>query len=393
MIKKYSILFFLLPLFLRWLLPSSLELKLVVDILGFPFFFPDISYFIGLFNLKSSLNVPIHIRFSFFLLLLCSLIGMFVNEYNERLYYIFGSQWFFLALYMIMYKRLYLPIPYSIKLLTIVVFIILGLEVILYSVGILQYEGIGSNELSGIMRISTTIGAPTGTSCILLMLGGLIFTRFIEEMKYKYMFFIFWVVVILITNSRGSIFALLIFSGIYYWRLFNSISISKKIGLLFLLLGSYYCIENTSVYNAFVERMDLKQQSNEFDSGRLIRIDDTLSKIEGNEFFGVGNGNVFAAKELRTNFPSIFQGAPHNFYIVFLAEQGFIGFLFFLIILVGILRLLFVGGFDELTILLFLIFLIPMNTESIFIHNEYLMLLALMILLRLNEIKALRYNT
>jgi len=205
----------------------------------------------------------------------------------------------------------------------------------------------------------------------------------------KYLFLVVWVFVMLLTNSRGGIFALVMFCLAYFLLLFLKGSYVKKVSLLILCAVGVYQFQNANAYKAVEERTAYKLTSGAFDSGRLDRIRYTLSAVDGHELFGLGNGNVFPPKELSELYPPRYASAPHNYYVLVFAEQGWVGFTLHLLLIVILLSKLFSKGVNDLSLVTLFAFLVLMNTESVFVFNEYYAFLMCLAMIRIGEINSL----
>jgi len=121
---------------------------------GFPLFLDDLFFFAGIGLLKTRINFSTPVMALLFLQFLLSLFGMFSNEYDDFWFYIFGTQWCFFFRGMVMVKEVPDGDLCGAKAISLLVFLALSVQVVLFSLGILHYEGIsGQEEYLGLQRV------------------------------------------------------------------------------------------------------------------------------------------------------------------------------------------------------------------------------------------------
>jgi O-antigen ligase len=264
------------------------------------------------------------------------------------------------------------------KYILIPTFFILCAEVILYSQGILQYKELSWQEYGGIMRISTTVGASTGTGIVLFALGVFVLQHYIHRPAFQYVFLGIWGTSLLYTISRSIIICFLLFAAIYLWKNVTNLKFSKKIIFISGIILVFLTLNYFNVFEPVVEREKLLQASNDILSGRDELYMLVLKPFETNPLFGVGIGNVFPTKDVRqSDFVPLYFAPLHNYWLLTLGEQGIVGFFCFLFVCVTIIRKLNYSNCCSYAVLL--IIFVSMNTEAIFVDDEFIAPLFLLV--------------
>jgi O-antigen ligase len=143
-----------------------------------------------------------------------------------------------------------------------------------------------------------------------------------------------------------------------------------------LIIGLY----KYNVFDPVLERQKNLNQSGEIMNGRDDRFATTVQIFTRSPLYGVGGGNIFPVKEIRdSTFISLFQAAPHNYWLLTLGEQGIIGFFLLLCIFGVIIRRLDYKKYSSYAVIFTI--LILFNTEAIFIDDEFIPLLFLLIII------------
>lgn len=259
----------------------------------------------------------------------------------------------------------------------VITLFLLCLEVVVFSLGIVHYTSATGNDIEGetiedIIRVSTTIGAATGTSLVLAILGSICIS--IEWSKLmNILLYLLITIAILLTISRGGILTWLLFSLLYFYRnYYVNFSIRKR--FFSLLFGSIivFLSYTIGVFDPVLSRND--RVDGDITNGRTERLEKGLITYYSSSCYGVGMGRVYPDKSVADSFYSPFFSAPHNYYVIVLAENGIIG-----IILLGLILsvVLFIIDYRCLTSsMLVLILLINFNTEGIWGYSEFASLFA-----------------
>ncbi len=276
----------------------------------------------------------------------------------------------------------------KIKISLIISLLILCGEVLLYSLGILAYttaEGDdltdGLYETGGIMRISTTVGAATGSAIVILMLGCII-TAYYKMGKIKlYALFLLITVTLLFTVSRGSLLIWLMYIGIHIVKKLKSLSFSKKVGFIIVVIASLLVLNQQGVFEPLKDRME-KNQS-DVTTGRDDLNNEAVRLIMNSDYFGVGIGNVFPEKIIQYKLNVPYYIGMHNTYLTYLAEIGVIGLMFLLLFYLSVIsHLRFLKL--PLSFVALCVLLVSFNTEAVFVDQEYIALFFLLITASLN---------
>jgi hypothetical protein len=332
--------FLLFPIVSYWLFPSSFEEALTLKMFGFPLFLPEVSWFLcPLFKRKYTFEKKFNkdfIYFGFIVSFLSILFSLF--SLLDTFTIAFSSAFDLFAPLIILgffpiYKRQY---PILVKFLFLSWFF-LCFQVIFYSLGLLLYPGISNNSYGMINRISTTIGAATGTGVILFMLTAIILHLMGKRINvYKYLvILVVGSVSIFLTMSRGSIIAFVL---LLLFIILDSQSISRlkrknKIIIVVLYLVVLCLVEyNSNLWEVIVGRSNETTRSEDFTTGRDIRWIDALNTISNNAIVGVGLGAYNSGKRvLLIENNAIHQNSsPHNLYLLLLAEVGILGLISFI---------------------------------------------------------------
>jgi O-antigen ligase len=365
----------------RWLLPSGMEQRFITNFLGLPFYLINICYVLYLFLSFSEKPNKKHAKI--ITLIVCqaifALLGWVFADYSDRWIVLFMNQTIFIVPVIMMFLLLNeKQINFLKYILGFVFFIICG-EIILYSLGILHYQDLSGQEYGEIMRISTTIGGATGTGVIVFALGAFIFQHYIHKRLFLYIFLGIWGTASFYTISRSTIMCFALFVAIYLWKEVKTLKFSKKIVLIIGILLLFLSLNNLHVFDPIIERQKMLNESESIVSGREELFILAINVFEASPILGVGIGNMFPVKELRhtSNFKPLHFTPAHNYWLLTLGEQGIIGFIFLLSVFILIVRNLDYTNYCSYAVLL--IMLIQMNTEAIFVDDEFIAPLFLLI--------------
>lgn len=380
--EAFTVFLFVFPMVTRWLFSASMEARLTIMLFDFfPFYPVDICYLLfPFFATFRKRTATVSICLCFLLLQLVSVcVGFFMHDYTDFRLVIWGNMHYFVAMIFAFY------FPFSEKqirvagIILLFAFILLTVQILLYSTGILSHSvEISHHEYAGISRISTTIGAATGTGVIMFMLGGLVFYLY-ERTKWKYLVLLLWGTSVFLTISRGPSLSFMLF--ILYF-LCKEISISKtklrtfsRLMVSFLLLGAILYF--SGFITPLLERSVSMTEEENITSGREGVFITGFRIFMSNPVWGVGHGNVFCAKDL-TLYSELMPTHPlatHNYYILNLIEHGIVGFTFFILTLFFLLKKLPYVSCSLCAVLL-ITMLILFNTEAIFLDSEFIFLIA-----------------
>ena len=395
-----NLLFF--PLAAHWLLPAGLEDTLYVNI-GLPFFLPDICYFLYIIlynkkrenkkcmnsNTRNKVVVLSAILFiySFFQLLLftsCPFEDVFLLLLCNSSFVYFPFIFFAFPL-----TR---PQIQPVKKILLFTSLIIVLEVILYGSGLLFYTAAGGDEYDlgydygGIVRVNTTIGAATGTGLVLCLVG--IFVLCFIDLK-SYIRFIFLglnTVGVFFTISRGSIITWSLFLFFYFISLVKGVK-KKNFGKVVLPICLFAAIMYYGgVLDPVLEREQTKREiGSDMTSGRDDRVNSVFQIINNSGGMGVGSGRVYPEKCLIDIIKSPYRMGPHNVYLTYLAELGYIGTV--LIIIMYVIIIFRIGFHSTIGKIIPIIFLVNFNTEALIITAEVLPFIFFMLMVGVQNSK------
>lgn len=393
-IKKESlkdilvVVFLITPLISRWLLPSGIEVNLTKSIFYIPFYVPNILLLFFVVSAKRNKKDK-NLKLIFGLHLLFSIVGILIGEYTDKIAFLFSGTYYFYAIFFALNYRITDNQKTILKRLLLFTLLILSLEVILYSTGILIYslDITPGYDTAGIYRISTTVGGATGTAGLVFLLGCIVFYLY-GRTFFGYFALILITVTVLLLISRGSIAALLLFSFLYFWNNIRK-SLKSFLTTVSLLAATIVILNNIGLFDPIISRMEMLSYDNNFSTGRDVLIESSLSSLSesGNYFFGVGTGNIFPSKDIRIlDIKPTYLGAPHNSYVLAYAEQGVFGFILFLIFWIVLLFSVRHNKIIFYSLLSFIVILF--NTETVFlVDSEFVFLLSILIMLGLERKK------
>ena len=272
----------LVPMVMHWILPVTIENRMYVNIGGeIPFFIFNICYFIYIFNYKKVAcshpdRISCNIRNSTIIFSVCYLSYSFIHGLLAGVSDIFvqmiNNQALVFAFLLFMLYPMTRDMIERTKFIVIPAVLILSVEVLLYSLGILQYSiELGTLESAGVLRISTTVGAATGTAVILVMLGvGLLYYESLKKWV-QFALLIIVTIAIFLLQSRGSVVIWGVFLSYYLYRkyLVNT-SFYVKLRIILLCVVSFILLQKMGIFNPLIERQRalMEYGNNDISTGR-----------------------------------------------------------------------------------------------------------------------------
>lgn len=383
-----------LPMVIHWLLPDGIEQLLYVNLFGVVFFVPDffyLAYILLYINKKQkNENDTIWLKMVCLILFLYSTLLLF---YNIELANTFDV----INIILNNFCYIYFPIIFfcfplsrnemeKTKILILPATLIISAEVVLYSTGILSYTSSTGNSLTNdlyragdIFRVSTTVGAATGTSIVLLLLGVISTSFYKTAQSLRIILLLLVTIAMFMTMSRGAVMSWCIYLCLYlYINFLRKHSFIVKSTTIFAVVLSLFCLNWFGIFNPIIERNE-KLENSGLDSGRNARFAYAFDVFNSSYALGVGSGQVFPDKSISHKIDVKYKGAPHNVYLIYLAELGIVGLC--LILLEMFLLLKELDYRSVMGMMIVPIFLLNMNTEGVFVAQEYFSLLMLYILL------------
>ena len=379
--NKLHVYFLIIPIYVRLILPEGLELRLTTNILGYSFFLPEICFFLLPFVAPLSIKT-LSKNFS---LIILTLLGVFfgylsaVNGGSNQVInnFLAGTDFYVTLLIFLLFpfrkeQLKFLLIP------TVVLVVIIGLQIVLYSFGFLSYEKeLTSNDgFSGISRISTTISAATGTAVAYFLMSIILYSLISE--KFKKIFILISVIVGSITLTRSVMIAnaILLF---FVFKRDKSIRLNKNkkffrfLGILVLLVGLLFSLNKIGILDSVTSRNDSLESGNlDVSNGRFSRWESSF--VFFNEYPILGSGANFVTMHKRARYAKVDSKnlfSPHNAFVLVLMERGIIGISLFILIMYLLLRPIRIKKNGVQKIALLLCVAILMNTEIVILFSEF----------------------
>lgn len=385
-----------LPMVIHWLLPSGIENRMYISLAGVAFFLPNIFYLLYVINYKQlHVGSKRHLVKSYIALL--SLLFLYTVVHT------LGSGYAFSSFTNVLFGNLtfvYLPLLFFLfpldlehadktKYLLAISLVFISFQVIIYGLGIMTYTSATGDDLTaneydigGVFRVSTTVGASTGSALIIALIGILIVGFYKFKPYVKIPILVLATVAIFLTLSRGPILLWCLYLLTYVLKLFGRISFKNRFWVIVLIVSGVYIMERYGVFDPFRERIDLKNNyaSTDVTSGRNEFNHDAMNILKSSDYFGVGSGRVFPEKQLVNTFKNKYNVRMHNTYLVYLAELGVLGgSLYFLLYLLILTKTDFKRTSLGWGLLMTLV--ISFNSEAVFVYSEYLGIVLLLVIL------------
>lgn len=375
----------IIPMITHWVLPDSIESIFYIDLGYFDFYVFNVLFFFYMYG-YNKINISFSSRYLAIkkvvnilclLFLLFAILNLICNESDDILKLIINNFSFIFFLWLFFNFPLNSYYIKKTKLLLFITLFVLSLEVVLFSFGLIHYTSATGNEIEGetfedFMRVSTTIGAATGTSLVLVILGSL--CVLLEESRFfKLCVYLIATVAIVLTLSRGGILTWALYSFCYFYRYYYVVfSLKKRFVSIVLMLFLLFILSDTGILDAVLSRND--RADGDVTNGRMERFEKGLITYYNSSYYGVGMGRVYPDKCIVGDFYSPYFSAPHNYYIIVLAENGIIGLIIVVLLLIVV---LFAVDYNLLTsYILVLLLLVNFNTEGIWGYSEFASLFA-----------------
>jgi len=375
-----GILFLMLPLLSKWLLPPGIETKLYVNPLDlFNIYVPNILllfvpiYFrVNKFN--SSWLKPL---FCFWMLL--ELIVLCFSDTPNIFMNVFSNTFIFAALYLGLFHKFSQFQIELIKPFCIIGLLIIAIQIIVFAMGLVNYDmGDLGSEFAGIYRVYTTAGESNGSGDIVGLLM-LFLLMILKDPRVKIAIVFISTVAVFFTISRSPII-MIVLSFMFFWLKYFRKKIKYNLLVSIIIVG----LVLLDVFDPIIERNRNKSIDGDITSGRDVLIEKVIENVrnENGQLFGLGIGNVYQTTEViysKEKMP--YPGAPHNSYVLLYAEQGLVGLLIFIVIIVAFLKRRYNSNKDGCT--LFIILLLSIyNTETVIsVNSDYVYISAIFMLL------------
>lgn len=258
-------------------------------------------------------------------------------------------------------------------------------EVLLYGFGVLHYTSATNDELlgqdyGGIMRISTTVGAATGTAVVIGLLGAINLTIYKLSMCSRIVLIVVSTIGVFFTMSRGSSLVWAIFLLIYfYMHFFKHYRFAKKVKSTIVLLVCLAAFNSLGGFTPILSRIEHMNSSDDVYASRDSKFEISKKMISESEPWGYGLAQVMPEKSVEKDHWPPYHFAPHNMYTLVTIELGWPGIILFIRLFMFLLALL--SYRNPLSYYIVLTFLITGNTESVLLDSEWaaLLLFAVMV--------------
>lgn len=390
--EKWAIYSLCIPLIFKYVLPSSIEQRLMFDI-GIPFFLPYFFFFLYYFKYgKREHNTTICLRILYIQLFFC-VISWLIGNYDDgtQIASIYDFIYYYIAIIIGLTFTLSDYQKHIMSNIFAGLLLFSCLQVIVISTGFVvleSYADEGAQVYGSVARSATSLG-DTNNSGIAIFLQAVIAVYLNRSRKKLFVVLILaWVIASMLLVTKSVALALVALSlGVLFFYIKNSqTSLMKKLRTIMLVIFSIIVMYKVGLFNPIIERVAEQYVSQELSSGREDLQEAVLSKIDGNSIlFGHGPGIVYANEELRSKSVfrySKYSGAPHNSYILQYAETGAIGVGLFILFWVSVLW--YYRKADKFLLLALLCYCgIFFNTETVslaYIENQIALGIFLMLL-------------
>ncbi|MDG1668453.1 MAG: O-antigen ligase family protein [Opitutae bacterium] len=267
----------------------------------------------------------------------------------------------------------------------------LGLQVLIYGLGFKSYVSDYSGESLGVVgavsRVGSTVGAATGTAVYIFISAVFSGVLFVRRPLVFWAILIFAAITILISQSRGSLLMIVLFTAALGLPLLKE-STSRGGGFILrvVLLVCALCSAGGFLYfrpdvvEQWRKRVDYFRGDAFDDAGRGYRFAMAYETFKDSNGFGVGLGNYSARKKIMPFGADVVGiSSPHNVYLLLLAETGVIGLISYLMLIGGVLLRAFKAGRHMVLVGLLIILFIGHNVEYVYLHSPFLWVFALLL--------------
>lgn len=398
-LKKYFIpACLILPMISHWILPWGIEFKLYLHIFGAYLYLPDFLYIIYLLSFVKNKRAPrLQLNRSLSIIFIC--FAIIIYTYTTNLLKGIGNTgWLIINNLSIVWLTLiFILFPLdkrqieATKPLMLAALLILVVQVILYSLGILNYTTTDNHTLKGqdfggIMRISTTIGAATGTAIVIGLLGAICVTVYSWTQKWLIALFVLTSLGVFFTMSRGTSLIWGCFC-IYYFYIYKlrHLGFTKKIKSILLITFAVGIFYGLGGFDPIINRTQHMEKSGDFSAGRENKSRISNRMIDESAPWGYGLGQVLPEKACEIDKLAPYHYAPHNMYYLICIELGWPGLLLFVLLFITLITGMYLKL--PLSIYIIMVLLVNGNTETVLLDSEFsaLLLFAIMSCTKYNE--------
>ena len=379
------------PVIAKVLLPVNLELMITPQIFGVRVFLPNfaILIFFLLSTKKSAHKIP---TLLFFFQLLCAFGSLITNSYTGRIVQSITGSFYFYALIIGLFCKITEKQKVWVGRFIAFSVFLLDIEVVLFSSGILtSYNGWSTESLyttGGFYRVVTTAGAATGCSCIIYLMSSISFLL-LKENRWKIFILLSGFIATLVLASRGEIAAYLVLIIQLPFIMFKSKARTRN-KFIFTIMIVFIILFFMGLFNPVIDR--LQEKTTDITSGRGASIERLLNIYyqNDNELFGCGMANVYSSFEVtRSDYNVVhpmFYGAPHNMYILYLIEQGWLGAITFVLFWLSVILIAIHNKRWSILSALIPVIVILFNTETIIgVDSEHVFLWSILLMFAIEK--------
>lgn len=388
---KITILCLLGPLFLKYLLPGSMEEILKFNFGGAVFFLPYFLLFVFInrghkTKHNSVLKKILGVQFIF------SIISWILGDYENGQYFAYFENLssYFICYYIATHYQFTLSQLCFLRRIVSIVFLLVSVELILVNLGLVSFgvQQADTEVVGGVSRYTTTMG-DTNNGGVAFFMFGMLTVYLNKYRKLQILYLFLWVVGCFLTVTKSVCLAVVFVGIAYYCKMLidKKTKILTKLKYTLAIFVSFFVLYEAGVFNPIIERVSMQYATKDLESGRGDLREDVLKKISGKSFYiGHGSGCVYPIEEIgyQKQYSTPYRGAPHNSYIIQFAEGGIIGLslmlLFWLVILVK-------NRKRNMWLMLSILSMIGIffNTETVsMVYTENQLILAILLMLLIN---------
>ena len=372
------------PILARFLLPSSLEERMLVEVAGLPFLLTDgVWLLLPLCEWMTGIcSVGRRPRIAFYYLVLAGLASCQVLANGENLPVRMGTlAYVFLPLVVLSLYNFSQRGGRIHGWLLLGVTLYLCLQVVGFTLHVFNWSvETSTEEYGGVVRTRSTVGASTATGVVVLMVGCLTCSFHRWRRSGLYGFCALVAVGVISTLSRGAILALPL-AMFPLWRQLlvrrSATHLRDGIRLVCVVLAVGGVLHWSHLGTAIRERVEIIAYQGDIATGRMDRMAEAWTLFRAAPVFGNGMGTTLVPAVFGWDSSWMEAGAgvvsPHNAYVALLADIGIVGSVLFWVPLLRMLVRTAGQGRTSLTwCAMASVFLVCMNTETILLTFEFM---------------------
>lgn len=267
----------------------------------------------------------------------------------------------------------------------------LVVQVVIFGLGLKTYVSAysgGELGVSGeVSRVSSTVGAATGTTVYIFIVAVLSSLLFIRCPVFFWGILAVSLVAMVISQSRGATLMMLLFMGglglpLLRESRFRGGGFWIRVILLCCGIGSVvgFLYLKPEVVEQWRKRIDYFQGNALDTAGRLYRFEEAYQAFLDSNMLGVGWGNYSPRKKMNPfGHGVVGNSSPHNVYLLLLAEAGILALVLYLLLICKVLSIAWRSGRHMVVVALLLLLIIGHNVEYSYLHVPFLWVYALLL--------------